>query len=188
MELVASPPPATHSFFSRIVGASLLRSEIYDEIKRDPNATYQGAVVVMLVGAASAAWKTVDNPIWAGLVLTNLATWLISTIVIFIFAKYLFTPRTKWGMADWLLRTNAFATAPQILLFFTAYFVWWQALLLQMGIWLWALIASIVAVREGLQISTGRALWVMIGTAIILAIAVVIVFFAAFTLLMSAWS
>jgi hypothetical protein len=188
MELVASPPPETHSFFSRIVGAALLRPEIYDEIKRDPNATYQGAVVVMLAGAASAVWRTVDNPIWVALIFTNLISWLVSTTILFTFAKYLLTPRTTWGMADWLLRTSAFATAPQMLVFFTPYLIWWQGALLQFGIAVWAWIATILAIRQGLQISTGRALWVWFGTALILSVVAGVAFIAVFGLVVSAWT
>jgi hypothetical protein len=188
MELVASPQPETHSFFSRIIGAALLRPEIYDEIKRDPNATYQGAVVVMLGATASAVWRTMDNPLWALMIFGSLASWLFTTTIYFIWAKYLLAPGIRWGMADWLLRTNAFATAPQLLLFFIPYFVWWQAGLLQFAIFAWGLIAGIIAIRQGLHVSTGRALWIWFGATVMTAVVLVVVIVAGLVVVVSAWA
>jgi hypothetical protein len=140
------------------MGVVLFQSDVYDELKQDPNATYQGAVVVLLATFARLMHYILDNPAWVILVPFALLMWPISVTVYFLFAKYLLTPRTTWGMADWLLRTYAFASAPLILLFVTPLLAVWQGALIGFGVVFWQLGTVVMAIRQGLQISTGRAL------------------------------
>jgi hypothetical protein len=188
VELVATPPSERRSFLGRIIGAALLQSEVYDELKQDPNATYQGAVVVLLAAFARVANQIVDKPIWVVAVPLVLLMWPVSVTFYFLCAKYLLTPQTTWGMADWLLRTYAFASAPQILLFLTPFIALWQGALIALGVLFWQLGTTIMAVRQGLQISTGRAIWVWFGTGLILGVIGGVSLFAAVVVVISAWT
>jgi hypothetical protein len=156
VELVATPPAERRSFLGRVIGTALLQSEVYDELKRDPNATFQGAVVVLLAAAARLTNNIVDKPVWAILVPLALLMWPVSVTLYFLSAKYLLTPRTTWGMADWLLRTYAFASAPYLLLVIAPIFPLWQGALFSFAVMLWQLGTTIMAVRQGLQTQAGQ--------------------------------
>jgi hypothetical protein len=190
MELAAPALPAQHSFLERIIGTALLRSEIYDEIKRDPNATFQGGIVVLLGSAAGLFWKIMDDSLWAmaiPLVLPmSLLGWVLSTALLFIFAKCLFARSTTWDMANWLLRTMAFATAPNLFYLLTPNNV--LGAVLGFGISLWVLASTLVAIRHGLHISTGRAIWVWFGTGLVLAMVGVIATIFMIVIVMSAFA
>jgi hypothetical protein len=188
MELAAPALPTQHSFLERIIGAALFRAEIYDEIKRDPNATFQGAIVVLLGSAATLFWDVMDDSIWSlaiPVVLPlYLLSWVVSATLLFIFAKYLFARSQTWGMADWLLRTMGFSTAPNLFYLLAPNNV--IGLLLSFGISFWVIATTIVAIRHGLQISTGRAIWVWFGTSLVLAMVGVIAAIVMIAIVMSA--
>src|SRR3954454_11499412 len=102
-------------------------------------------MVALLAAVARIVDHLVDEPIWAVLVPFVLLMWPILVTLYFLCAKYLLTPRTTWGMADWLLRTYAFASAPQILLFLTPFIALWQGTLIALGVTFWQLGTSIMA-------------------------------------------
>jgi hypothetical protein len=55
-----------------------------------------------------------------------------------------------------LLRTIGFADSPGVLLFFS--FIPILGGLLSFGVWIWGLVAMVVAVRQALDFSTGKAI------------------------------
>jgi hypothetical protein len=179
MELAVTSRPDQHSFFERLIGAALLRTEIYDEIKRDPNATYQGAFVVLFAGAAGIVQQSMENRLWVVFIPIYLLVWPLMTAVYAVCAKYVLARGTTWEMADWLLRTLAFAFAPNLLLFVIP--AEGPASLLRTLISLWSGATGLIALREGLQLgTTGRALWVSFGSACIAGLCIAIWLFVAF--------
>jgi hypothetical protein len=137
-----------------MVGAARLDIDTYEEVEADTTATGQAAVVVALAGIALAigaaragliatvailAWQLIGWSIWAGI------TYLIGST--------LFRGTATWGE---LLRTLGFAQAPSILAVFAIIPGIRFILLPVLGIW--TLVAGIIAIRQALDFSTGKAI------------------------------
>ena len=145
-------------FHERLLGAALLRTEIYEEVEADRNATLQAMGVVVLA-AAAAGVGSIDNSGAAGIVKVT-AAWLVGWYIsayatYFIGTRLLATSETAADHGE-LLRTIGFSCAPGILQVLglvppIAGFVF-------LACGLWMLVAMVVAVRQALDYtSTGRA-------------------------------
>lgn len=144
----------THSMIERMRGAAMLDVATYEEVEADGDATGQAAVVVGLVAIANAIGAIghggagvlggvigafVGWLVWAGV------TWLIGT-------------RLFGGTATWseLLRTLGFAQTPGILMALA--FIPLLGWLVRIVVFIWMLVAGIVAIRQALDVDTARAL------------------------------
>lgn len=143
-----------------------LDQPVFRTIARDPNATQQAAIVVGVVAIASAiggASEGIGGIIFG--IIGALVGWLIFAGLAWFFGTNIFgtpTTTTNW---ESLLRTLGYAQAPNVLAIFGFIPVLgWLAALVGS---IWAIVTAIVAIRETLAFSTGRA----IITAIIAAIA-----------------
>jgi hypothetical protein len=143
---------------------------VFGTIARDPNATRQAAIVVGVVAVASAIGGSADglNGLLFGLIAAILS-WLIFSGMAWFFGTNIFGSPTTVTNWESLLRTLGFAQAPNILTFFG--FIPILGLLIALVGLLWSVVASIVAIRETLSFSTGRA----VITAVVAWIATVIV-------------
>jgi hypothetical protein len=143
-----------------------LDQPVFRTIARDPNATQQAAIVVGVVAIAGAIGGASEGfgGIFLGIV-GALIGWLIFAGLSWFFGTNIFgTPTT---VTNWesLLRTLGYAQAPNVLAVFGFIpIIGWLAALIGS---LWAIVTAVVAIRETLAFSTGRA----IITAIIAAIA-----------------
>jgi hypothetical protein len=139
---------------------------VFRTIARDPNATQQAAIVVGVVALAGAIGGAGEGGegIFVGLVGAFIG-WLVFAGLAWFFGTNIFgtpTTATNW---ESLLRTMGYAQAPGILSVFGFIpLLGWLAAFVG-GIW--TIVTGIVAIRETLGFSTGRA----IITAIIAAIA-----------------
>jgi hypothetical protein len=166
MEFVAPALRKKHSLAERIFGALLLRTEIYDEVKRDAEATWQGVVFVLLAELCF-IWTSLHNPYRLAFSFVVLVSWPLATAWFFMWAKHVFARDTTWDMADWLLRTLAYSYAPRFLYGIQPFLyasTWWP---FDLAIYFWQLVMTIVALRHSLEISIGRAIWVWLGTVIL---------------------
>jgi hypothetical protein len=143
-----------------------LDQPVFRTIARDPNATRQAAIVVGVVavaGAIGGAGEGIGGIILG--IISALIGWLIFAGLAWFFGTNIFgTPTT---VTNWesLLRTLGYAQTPRILTIFGFIpIIGWLAALVGS---IWAIVTAIVAIRETLGFSTGRA----IITAIIAAIA-----------------
>jgi hypothetical protein len=177
MVIVAPALRKKHSLAERTFGALLLRSEIYDEVKRDSEATTQGLVLVLLAQLLY-IWPWLQNPYRLGYGLVILVTWPFATAWFFMWAKYVFARGTTWDMADWLLRTLALSYAPRLLFALQMFVPWSLFWPLSIAIYIWQLVMIIVALRHGLQISIGRAIWVLLGTVLMTSLMLFVGFLA----------
>lgn len=143
-----------------------LDAPIFRTIARDPNATQQAAIVVGVVALASAIGGAGEGGggIFLGLV-GALVSWLVFAGLAWFFGTSIFgTPTTSTNWES-LLRTLGYAQAPGILSIFGFIPVLGWLAALAGGIW--TIVTGIIAIRETLGFSTGRA----IITAIVAAIA-----------------
>ena len=141
------------SITDRMKGAALLDNATYEEVEADTTATGQAAVVVVLGAIASGIGMAGGGTggIIAG-VLGSLIGWVLWAGI-----TYLIGDKVLGGTATWgeLLRTLGFAQAPRVLavLGIIPGLRWIVAAVI--GVWL--LITGIVAIRQALDFSTGKA-------------------------------
>lgn len=148
---------------NRMVRASQLDSAVYEEVERDIDATTQAAIVVAIVAVSTGIGQLRDNGI-LGLVLGivgGLVGWVVWAAITYFVGKTIFkTANTRVTMGE-MLRTLGFARSPGVLNFLGVIPVLGVIVLLITGIW--TLITGVIAIRQAMDFSTGRA----IGTAII---------------------
>lgn len=142
------------SFLQRLVGAATFRVSIYEEVEHDEHATRQAAGVVGLVALAAAVSALELGP--GGLVAGILGAyigWALWSGTCYLVGVQLFDGTADWGE---LLRTIGFAQAPGVLLLLK--------LLpeagppLHLAVLAWMIATVLVAIRQALDFSTGRAL------------------------------
>jgi len=156
------------SITERMKGAALLDVATYEEVEADTTATGQAAIVVTLGAIASAIGASGGGlrGIVAALVASLIGWVLWAGVTYFIGAKML------GGTATWgeLLRTLGFAQSPKVLavLAIIPGLGWFVGTALS----IWLLVAGIIAIRQALDFSTGKA----IATAVLGWLAMVIPF------------
>lgn len=157
-------------FLQRVIGVLKLDVNTYEEIEADKTATSQAALVVaivaiiggLLVGGSSAIFGGNFVGAFIRHLLTAFIGWFIWSYVTFwvgtSFFKGTSTPQE-------MLRVLGFAQAPGIL-----------AVIPVCGAfagWIWTLVCSFIAIRQGLDLDNTKALL----TAVVALIAVIIVYF-----------
>lgn len=149
----ATNEPDRRSFPARMKGAALLEARAYEEVEHDVAATGQAALVVALVALAHALGAWGAGPfemLWAaGAQLVGVA---ILAGLAFLIGTRLFGGTATWGE---VFRTLGFAQAPGLLylLAFLPLIGWVIAAVTT----LWILWASVVAIRQALDVTTERA-------------------------------
>ncbi len=134
-----------------------LKEPVFRVIARDPNATQQAAIVVGVVAIANAIGGADQGigGIFAGLI-GAILSWLIFAGLAWFFGTNIFgtpTTTTNW---ESLLRTLGYAQAPNILGIF-GFIPILGGLAAFVGA-IWAIITAVLAIRETLEFSTGRAI------------------------------
>ena len=156
----------------RMIGAARLDVNTYEEVEADQSATGQAALVVAIVAIASAIGSLGEGGI--GIVtglLSAIVGWLLWAGITYVIGDKLFGGTATWGE---LLRTLGFAQAPGVLLVLGI--IPLLGGLVQAVVGIWMLVAGIIAIRQALDFSTGRAILTAIIGWIPLAIAMWILF------------
>ncbi len=148
------PPRRRSSFLRRALGAATFRIAAYEEVEHDRDATVQAAGVVGLVAAAAAISNLNAGPLalLAG-VLEAYAGWALWSGTCYLVGVKLFDGTADWGE---LLRTIGFAQTPGIILVLTVLPFLGTALYLVVLAWMIGTV--LVAIRQALDFSSGRAL------------------------------
>ncbi len=137
---------------SRMVGAARLDPAIYRALASDTGATAHAGGVVVVAGVASVigAPEVGITGIPLG-VMAGLLGWILWSTLIYLIGDKLLGGTATWGE---LLRVLGFAQTPGILYVFA---------FLPGGVFLrtllsvWIIVAVVVAIREALEFSTGKA-------------------------------
>lgn len=150
------------SIVQRMIGAARLDPATYEDVERDRGATTQALIVVVLVAIAGAIGGLGEGGggIIGGL-LGSVASWAVSAGLLYVVGtKLLATAATQ---ADWgqVLRTTGFAQTPNLL--GVLGFIPVLGFIIAALAAAWALVALVVAVRQSMELSTGRA----VGTALV---------------------
>jgi hypothetical protein len=148
--------------------AALLDSTLYEEVEADSKATGQAAGVVVLAAIASAIGSSGGS--WIGGLLGALFGWAVWAGITFIIGSVAFKGTATWGE---LLRTLGYAQSPGLL--YVVGIIPVLGYLAKIVIGVWVLVAGIIAIRQALDISTGKAVVVAIlGWLALMAIMVVL--------------
>jgi hypothetical protein len=143
-----------HRWTNRMKGAALLHIDTYEEVEADQTATGQAAGVVALVAIAQAIGGAGEGGfgIFAG-VISALLGWLLWAGITYLIGAKLLGGTATWGE---LLRTIGFAQTPGVLHVLGIIPV--LGGIIRFGVTIWVLIAGIIAIRQALDISTGKAI------------------------------
>ena len=144
----------SHSFTERMIGAAKLQNWAFEEVEADESATGQAAGVVAIVAVAQAIGSSGNGG--AGIVgglLGAFFGWAVWSAVTYFIGTRLFHGTATWGE---LLRTLGFANAPGVLAVFAIVPI--VGGFIRFAIFIWILVAGIIAIRQALDFDTGRAI------------------------------
>jgi hypothetical protein len=152
------------SITDRMKGAAMLDIATYEEVEADESATSQAGIVVAIVAVSSGigAWNLGLGAVFGGLIAAILG-WLIWAGITYVIGDKVFGGTATWGE---LLRTLGFAQSPGILYILAILpLIGW---LVRFAVGIWILIAGIIAIRQALDFSTGKAvLTALIGWVVV---------------------
>lgn len=145
----------------RMVRASKLDANLYEEVEADKGAMSQAVAVVILSSIASGI-GTIGVLGIKGLIIGTISAllgWFVWAFLVFIIGtKLLPEPQTKSDMGE-LLRTIGFSSSPGVLRVFG--FIPLVGPIISFAAGIWMLVAMIIAVRQALDYkSTWRAIGV----------------------------
>ena len=164
----------------RMIGTSTLDLPTIEAIERDEGATGQALLVVVLAAVANGIGSLGSENAGRGLIagiLVGVLGWIAFSVVAYFIGSTLFGTSETSATIGQLLRTLGFARAPQLLTVLG--FIPLLGGLAWIVAGIWSLVTSIVALRQALDFSTGRA----IGTGIVALIVQAIVLGLIFALL-----
>jgi hypothetical protein len=168
--------PASASFVDRIVGALRLDPAAYEDVEHDTDATWQAVAVVAVVSILSGIGASQQGT--GGLiggVIAALIFWAVYAFFVFVIGtKILRSPETSANFGQ-VLRPLGFSYAPSALAVLGVVPAVGGLIVFIAGIW--SLVASIFAIRQSMEVSTGRA--VAIAIVAFLAMVVILVFIVA---------
>lgn len=160
---------------NRMIRASRFERPLYAEVAADITATRQAAIVIVIVGVASLisariappdfSWLGVPAdasaplPIVLDLILTlmlAIVIWLAWAGIAWYVGMRLVDPDLRNVEFLQVARATGFAQAPGILT--VAGFIPTLGVILQVGLYLWVLATTFVAIRESMRLTVGQAI------------------------------
>ncbi len=162
------------SIIDRMIRAARLEPQLYEEVEHDQSATGQAMLVVVL-GTIAAGIGLLSQGI-EGLIVGIvffLILWAAYAYIAYWVGTNIFKgPQTEatWGQ---LLRTLGFASSPRVLLVLTIIPVTVISGLLALAVFIWWLVASVIAIRQALDFDTGSA----IATAVVSLVPMVVAYY-----------
>lgn len=167
----------------RMIRAAKLDVNLYEEVEADKTATRQALIVVLIysicAGIGSGLVNVWDESVgrfflslFVGLV-SALVFWLIWSLITYLVGtKFFKGPKTSATYGE-LLRTIGFAATPGVLMIFV--FIPFVGGIISFLVWIWMLVAMVIAVRQALDFTTGRAIGtVLVGGVVYLVVALII--------------
>jgi hypothetical protein len=160
----------------RMIRAARFDASLYIEVETDVTATRQALLIVLLYGICSGIGFGFADLLSLGteyflvrmftVLVGAIVFWLIwSRIIYFVGTKLFMGPKTPWrSIASYgeLLRSIGFSATPGILLIF-AFVPFPVGGIISVVAAVWMFVASVIAVRQALDFTTGRA----VGTCLV---------------------
>lgn len=152
---------AVRGFGERLLGALKLDASVYEEVEHDTSAFGQAALVVALAALAQAV-ATFGETGTSGAFVSlagGFVGWLLGTGLVWLIGVAILNHTSDYGE---LLRTLGFASAPGMLGVLGVLPLGPAEALLGLAIFALSTIAAVIAVRQALDVGTGRAIVVCI--------------------------
>lgn len=154
-------------FGERLIGAMRLDATVYEEVEHDAGALGQAAAVVALGGVAEGlalAGMLGVSGLMAGIV-AGFAGWLLATAIVWAIGV-----RLAHHTSDFpeLARTLGFASAPRLLFVIGILPLGPLVMLLRPAVALVTIAAFVIAVRQALDVTTGRSVLVCLLAVLVL--------------------
>lgn len=152
---------ARRSFGERIVAAFKLDASVYEEVEHDPGSIGQAAAVIALAALAQGLGVVGEAGV-GGLVravIAGFVGWVVSTAVIWLIGVKLMNYTSDFNE---LLRTLGFASVPQFLMVLGLLPLGPLRGVLALVVFVLLVISFVVAVRQALDVDTGRAVLVCV--------------------------
>ena len=151
------------SIVDRMVRASKLDINLYEEVEADKSSLGQ-AILVVVISSLAAGIGTLGYSGINGLIFGTIASlvgWVVWVVIIYVVgAKLMPEPQTKSDISE-LLRTTGFAYSPGVLRIL--FFIPFIGAIVTIAAGIWILVAMIIAVRQALDYqSTWRAILVCV--------------------------
>lgn len=144
----------SRSLPERMLAAAKLEVAVYEEVEADESATAQAAAVVAVAAVASAIGGVGGGATTLIAALVGaLVGWLVWSGITYLIGDKLLGGTATWGE---LLRTIGFAHAPGVL--YVLAIVPGLGWLVRLVVALWMLVTGVVAIRQALDFSTGKAI------------------------------
>jgi len=141
------------SITDRMMGAATLDVATYEEVEADVTATGQAATVVALAAVAAAIGAIGEGGRGIiGMLIATLLGWAVWSWITYFIGTRFFGGTATWGE---LARTIGFAQTPRILLVLAILPV--LGGLVNLVVAVWVLITGVVAIRQALDVTTGKA-------------------------------
>lgn len=172
---IQTPPSTTapsRSFGERVVGALKLDATVYDEVEHDPASIGQAAGVIGLAAIAEGLGGIGQGGAGAllGGIFSAFLGWVLSCGIVWAIGVKGMNHTSDFPE---LLRTLGFASAPKLLLVLGVLPIGPLRGLLFLGVSVLTLVAFVIAVRQALDVTTGRAVLICVlavGASILLAL------------------
>ena len=146
------------SITDRMMGAATLDVATYEEVEADVSATGQAATVVALAAVAAAIGAIGEGGRGIiGMLIATLLGWAVWSWLTYFIGTRFFGGTATWGE---LARTIGFAQTPRILLVLAILPV--LGGLVNLVVAVWVLITGVVAIRQALDVTTGKAVIVAV--------------------------
>ncbi len=147
---------SSRSIVDRMRGAAALDVATYEEVEHDLNATGQAAVVVVLAAIASGIGNYFHGgPGIISALVAALIGWASWAGITYFIGTRFFGGTATWGE---LLRTLGFAQSPGLLMVLGIIPI--VGGLVRLAVAVWLLVAGVIAIRQALDIETGKAVLV----------------------------
>jgi hypothetical protein len=152
---------SSSSFVDRVIGAIRLDPATYEEVEHDTDATWQAALVVAVAAVFSGVGSSRgDTRGLLGGVVAAVIFWAIFALFAYVVGVYLLKgPQTSATFGE-VLRSLGFSYAPSLIAILGL--VPGIGFLFTFVAAIWSLIASVIALRQALEVSTGRAVAVVV--------------------------
>jgi hypothetical protein len=147
----------------QMVRAARLDVNLYEEVEADTNQTQNALIVVIIAALASAIGAAIaagSNPSGASPVVAIIAGlvgpivgWVIGAGCIYFIGTRLFGGVATWGE---VMRTIGFAQSPGVLNILS--FIPFLGGLIGFVVAIWVIVANVIAIRQALDVSTGKAI------------------------------
>lgn len=155
----------TTTFAQRLIGAAKLDADTYEEVEHDPSALGQAACVIALAAIARGLFGigVEGGAGFVGGLLSAFVGWFVATGIIWVIGVWFMKHTSDYAE---LLRTLGFASAPQVLLALGIVPI--ELLQALVGILVFGLsvAAWVIAARQALDVSTGRAIGICLLAAL----------------------